>query len=413
VTTSHNIVVAGAGIGGLTAALTLAKRGCRVSILEQAPRLEAVGAGIQLGPNATRILRDLGVADRLRSAAVVPDGLVVRSAAAGQCIVRMPLGVEAECRHGAPYWMVHRGDLQAALVATVEATPDITMMLGAKVEDFSLPRHGVAVQVRLGTATEKRRCDALIGADGLWSAMRPRLGNSEKPRFRNRTAWRSLIAATEVPEPFREPVVQLWLGRDAHLVHYPVCGGKAINIVAIARDAEERTGWSGEGARAVLMENFPGQLWSQQARSLLMLPSEWLTWSLYDMPALRTWGEGPVTLLGDAAHPMLPFLAQGAGMAIEDAAVLAQFVAQKSNDIPAALRGYETARRSRTARLQQASRRNGEIYHKSGPEALIRNIGMRMIGGRRLIGRYDWIYGWRDREPDSTTAGMREAATLK
>jgi salicylate hydroxylase len=398
VTASRNIVIAGAGIGGLTAALALAERGFRVSVFEQAPRLEAVGAGIQLSPNATRILRDLSVGDVLEWSTVVPDALVVRSGASGRAIVRMPLGAEAERRHGAPYWMVHRGDLQAALVAAAEANPDITLTLGVKVEDYATHRHGLTVQMRHATGFDEEHCIALIGADGLWSSLRSRIGNREQPRFRKRTAWRSLVAATDVPEQFREPQIQLWLSGNAHLVHYPVRAGQAINIVAIARDSEERTGWSGEGAQPDLMEHFARGSWAPDARSLLMLPAEWQTWSLYDMPELRQWGEGAVTLLGDAAHPMLPFLAQGAGMAIEDAAVLAGALARSPGDIPAALRAYEDARRSRTALVQRASRRNGAIYHKTGPEAFIRNAGMTMLGGRRLIARYDWIYDWSEGE---------------
>ena len=393
-TASRSIVIAGAGIGGLTAALALAEKGFRVSVFEQAPRLEAVGAGIQLSPNATRILRDLGVGELLKSSTVVPDALVALSGASGQAIVRMPLGAEAQRRHGAPYWMVHRGDLQAALVAAARDNPDITIILGAKVEDYAIHRHGLTVQVQHGAGFDEEHCIALIGADGLWSSLRPRIGNREQPRFRNRTAWRSLIAATDVPERFREPLIQLWLGGNAHLVHYPVRAGQAINIVAIAHDAKERAGWSAEGAQPDLMEHF--SRWSQDARSLLMLPSAWQTWSLYDMPALRRWGDGPVTLLGDAAHPMLPFLAQGAGMAIEDAVVLAGSLARSPGDVPAALRAYEDARRSRAALVQRASRRNGAIYHKTGPEAFIRNAGMKVLGGRRLLARYDWIYDWRD-----------------
>jgi salicylate hydroxylase len=393
---SRKIVVAGAGIGGLTAALALAGKGFRVSVFEQAPRLEAVGAGIQLSPNAACILRDLGIGDLLESSTLVPDALVVRSGRSGRAIVRMPLGAEAERRHGAPYWMVHRGDLQAALVAAAEANPDITIALGAKVEDYATHRRGLTVQMRHAAGFDEEHCIALIGADGLWSSLRSRIGNREKPRFRRRTAWRSLIAATDVPEPFREALIQLWLGSNAHLVHYPVHAGQAINIVAIARDSEERTGWSAEGAQCNLMEHFARGVWSEGARSLLMLPAAWQTWSLYDMPALRQWGEGPVTLLGDAAHPMLPFLAQGAGMAIEDAAVLARSLARSPGDVPAALRTYEDARRPRTALVQQASRRNGAIYHKAGPAAFVRNIGMQVLGGRRLISRYDWIYNWRD-----------------
>ena len=403
-TTSRNIVVAGAGIGGLTAALALAARGFRVSVFEQSARLEEAGAGIQLSPNATRVLRDLGVADLLKPSAVVPEALVVRSGASGRRIVRMPLGAAAEKRYGAPYWMVHRGDLHAALVKAAEASPDIAITLGGKIEDYAIHRYGLTVQVRRETDFAEEHGIALIGADGLWSALRARVGNRDAPRFRQRTAWRSLIPAADVPPPFREPVVQLWLGRNAHLVHYPVRGGSMINVVAIARDFREQPGWSGAGSQRDLIARFSRWTWSRHARSLLEFSGAWQTFSLYDMPPLRRWGEGPVTLLGDAAHPMLPFLAQGAAMAIEDAAVLARCLAQAPDTIPAALRAYEEARAARTARVQQASQRNGAIYHKAGAEAFIRNIGMRVFGGRRLIGRYDWIYDWRGGEASGAKA---------
>lgn len=412
-TTSRNIVVAGAGIGGLTTALALAARGFRVSVFEQANRLEEAGAGIQLSPNATRILRGLGIEELLKPSVVVPEALVVRSGASGRRIVRMPLGVAAEKRHGAPYWMVHRGDLHAALVAAAEANPDITITLRGKVEDYAIHRHGLTVQVRRGTDFAEEHGIALIGADGLWSALRSRVGNRDVPRFRQRTAWRCLIPAADAPAAFREPVVQLWLGRNAHLVHYPVRGGQAINVVAIARDFSEQPGWNGEGSQRDLMSRFSRWAWSRHARNLLKIPAEWRTWSLYDLPPLRHWGEGPVTLLGDAVHPMLPFLAQGASMAIEDAAVVARCLAQSPGDIAAAFRAYEDVRRARTAQVQQASRRNGQIYHKAGAEAFFRNIGMRLIGGRKLIGRYDWIYDWRDEEPEAKPAGRDDIPAVK
>jgi salicylate hydroxylase len=396
VTASRNIVVAGAGIGGLTAALALAGRGYRVSVFEQSARLEEAGAGIQLAPNATRVLHDLGIAERLRRSVVVPEALVVRAAVSGRRIVTMPLGAAAEARYGAPFWVVHRGDLQRALIGAADAHPDIGVILGSRIEDYAVGCRGLAVQVRQRTAVVEENGIALIGADGLWSALRRRIGNRQQPRFRQRTAWRSLVPAAQAPPEFREPLVQLWLGRDAHLVHYPVCGGDSINVVAIARDARERPGWSGEGSRDDLMERFARSAWSSQAREFLSLPAEWRTWSLYDLPSLTRWGEGPVTLVGDAAHAMLPFLAQGAGMTIEDAAVLARRLCQSPDDVVAALRAYEDTRRVRAERVQRASRRNGAVYHQGGPEAFIRDLGMRLIGGRRLLARYDWIYDWRD-----------------
>jgi salicylate hydroxylase len=395
VSASRDVVVAGAGIGGLTTALALAAHGYRVVVFEQSVKLEEAGAGLQLSPNATRVLFDLGLGKLLEPVAVAPQSLLVRSARSGRQIVDMPLGPTAQVRYGAPYWILRRADLQAGLLAAVNANPDISIELGVKVEDFAVHRNGLTIQARRGSDIVEFRAIALIGADGLWSTLRNRFGNGVEPRFRRRTAWRSLVAAADMPEHFRDPIVQLWLGQDAHLVHYPVSGGRAFNIVAIARDSREEAGWSGEGVAQDLISHFSPWNWSGEARSLLKIPANWTTWRLYDMPPLRRWGDGPVTLLGDAAHPMLPFLAQGAGMAIEDAAVLADCLARSPEDVPAALRAYEDARRARVTRVQNAARRNGDIYHKAGPEAFARNLGMRIIGGRRLIDRYGWIYGWR------------------
>jgi salicylate hydroxylase len=393
VTALRHIAIAGAGIGGLTAALALARVGHRVTVFEQSARLEEAGAGLQLSPNATRILLDLGLGDALRPVVVAPEALEVR-AASGRRIVRMPLGRAAEMRYGAPYWMLHRADLQAGLIAAAEVQRDISIQLDSTVEDFAPHPHGLSLRVRRGSQIVSEHAAALIGADGLWSTTRTRIDAQTQPQFRRRAAWRSLLRAAKAPDALREPVVQLWLGHDAHLVHYPVCGGDAINIVAIAADAHEQAGWSGAASAQDLISRFPERNWAAPARTLLHIPQTWARWRLYDMPPLRKWGEGPVTLVGDAAHPMLPFLAQGAAMAIEDAAVLAHCVAELPDDAPAAFRAYEAMRRARVAEVQAAARRNGQIYHLGGAAALVRDVGMRVVGGDRLLRRYDWIYRW-------------------
>ena len=212
--------------------------------------------------------------------------------------------------------------------------------------------------------------------------------------FRHRTAWRTLVPATAVPEEFRAPLVHLWLGLEAHLVHYPVKGGRLINIVAIVHDEWKETGWSAAGAPAEILRHFARWSWAEKARALIAIPQQWLKWALYDRPTPFRGGSGPVTLIGDAAHPTLPFLAQGAGMAIEDAAVLAAYLGRYHDDPETALRGYEGARYRRTARAQHMSRRQGRIYGMSGPEALARNLVMRAMGGERLRARYNWLYDW-------------------
>jgi salicylate hydroxylase len=391
---SRTVIVAGAGIGGLTAALAMAQRGMRVQVLDQAERLEEIGAGIQLSPNASRVLIALGLGEPLQPYVVAPEELRVVNARTARVLARAPLGAAAEKRYGAPYWLIHRADLQAVLLEAVNAHPDISLHLGTRVDDFAVHGNGITVAAfAAGRAIEERGM-ALIGADGLWSRMRARLGHGAPPRFARHTAWRALAPSDEVVADLREPAVNLWLGRHAHLVHYPLRGGRLINIVAIIRDAWREAGWSAAGERDEILARYPAGSWPALARAALAAPERWQKWALYDHAPLARWGRGPVTLLGDAAHPMLPYLAQGAAMAIEDAAVLAQRLADSPDDPQRALRRYERQRRGRTARTQRAARRNGMVYHMGGAEAFLRTLALIAMGGKRLIRRYDWLYGW-------------------
>ena len=363
-------------------------------MLEQAERLEETGAGIQLSPNAARILIDLGLADRLRPHAVSPTAVRVLSAASGQEIVRMALS-DAEQRYGAPYWMIHRGDLQAALAAAASQHLGITVKLGVRALDFVTHPNGITVSTRGAAGTMEERGIAFIAADGLWSVMRSRLGHDVAPRYAGRTAWRGLIPARDVAPEFREPQIRLWLGRDAHLVHYPVKAGRVINVVVITGDSWNSTGWSEPASRAEIVPRLAAEAWAPAARALVGLPEAWLKWALYDRRPVRRWTQGPVALLGDAAHPMLPYLAQGAAMAIEDAAVAAQCLARSPDDAAGALRIYCAMRRDRTRRVQRAASRNGARYHFAGAGAWLRDSFMQVVGGTRLLQNYDWIYDWR------------------
>ena len=388
---SRSVIIAGAGIGGLTAALTIARAGYRTVVLEQAARLEEAGAGIQLSPNAMRVLAGLGLTERLRPHIVAPQAIRIVSGASGRDIVRVPLGETAEQRYGAPYWVIHRADLQAALVAAIEEQLDITLRLGTRVEDYAIHPHGITVEARTAEGARDEQGVALIGADGLWSTLRRRLGDERPPRFAQRTAWRAVVPAARLLPEFREPVTGLWLGRDAHLVHYPVKAGAMVNIVAIVRDDWHEAGWSAPGKPADLGPRFAN--FAPAVRTLIAMPERWQKWALFDRTPRRIRAHGPVTLLGDAAHPMLPFLAQGGAMAIEDAAVLAQCLA-RTEDIEQALRAYEHARRRRVARAQREARHNRSYYHM-GILAFARDFVLRAAGGDMLLRGYDWLYGWK------------------
>jgi len=400
VAASRTIFVAGAGIGGLTASLALAARGFRVVTLEKAERLEETGAGLQLSPNASHVLVGLGLKERLGSRAVVPEAISIMSARAGREIARLPLGERASAAAGAPYWVVHRADLQTALAAAVNNHPDIELRLGCQFEDVASHANGLTVVHRRGNLREQDLALALIGADGIWSSVRHHLFPGVQPQFSGLIAWRGTLDSTQLPREYTAPRVQLWMGSGAHLVAYPISGARQINVVAIVPGTWNRPGWSAPGDGQELKRVFDASRWPGPARMMLGAVDIWRKWALFTVPESGEWTSGAIALLGDAAHAMLPFAAQGAGMAIEDAAVLAKALGdappETAAEVATALKRYARARRSRVARVQRTARNQGQIYHYTGPLALARDLAIRAIGPQRMLARQDWIYRWRE-----------------
>ncbi|HLI98837.1 MAG TPA: FAD-dependent monooxygenase [Bradyrhizobium sp.] len=394
---SRTIIVAGAGIGGLTASLALARRGFRVVLLEKTERLEEVGAGIQLSPNASRVLVDLGLQSHL-ARAVTPEAISLMNARSGGEIARIPLE-PAMFPAEAPYWVIHRADLQGALRTEVENCPDIDLRLGCQFEDVSTHAKGLTVVQRRGMARQEERAMTLIGADGIWSAVRGHLSSDMQPRFTGLIAWRGTLDAKQLPREYTSRRVQLWMGPNAHLVAYPIAAARQINVVAVVPGQWNRPGWSEAGEANEIKGAFASAGWHAVPRMLIGAVDGWRKWALFTVPEGNPWTDGAIALMGDAAHAMLPFAAQGAAMAIEDAAVLAQCIAERQSESPAslsdALKSYARQRRPRVTQIQRYARQAGRIYHLTGPLALARDLAIKAMGPKRMLARQDWIYRWR------------------
>ena len=388
------VVVAGAGIGGLTAALALARTGREVLVLERAAALNEVGAGLQLSPNACHCLAGLDVLETVRARAFEPEAIRIRSADNAGDLTRLPLGATVERRYGAPYLVVHRADLQQALFDAANAEPSIEISFGQSIASVEQRGDGLPQVITNDTSGQRRSHEAslLVGADGVWSSVRNSIAGHETARFSGRTAYRATVPSDMVsPDLLNE--TGLWLGSHAHLVHYPVRQGREFNIVAIVAENWTEQTWSAPADREALLQRFSG--WAPEARELLATPDSWLKWALCGVPASGPWVSERTALLGDAAHGMLPFAAQGAAMAIEDAVVLASLLKSNETDIASALLTYERVRRPRVAKVQSLAQQNGKIYHLGGPLAFARNTVMRMTAPDRLAARMDWIYSWR------------------
>ena len=384
----ERVLIAGGGIGGLAAAIALARRGIASEVLERSRFSEETGAGIQLGPNATRALAALGVLEAIGARAFKPDAIAIYDGLTGRKLSSLPLGKSVEDRYGAPYLTLHRADLHAGLRAAAEKLVPVTLRPGFEVS--AVDTQGADVLVR-GIDGSEANGAALVGADGLWSAVRPLIAPAASLRFTGATAWRTLLPREDLPAPFNASEVGLWLGPRAHLVHYPVRGGADLNVVAVTEGGAALQGWNQTSSAETLLAGFTG--WNKDSRSLLQRAAVWRSWSLYGLTGLRRFSEGRIALLGDAAHPVLPYLAQGAALAIEDAVALAEAVAASPGDPAQAFRRYAERRRARASGVQRLSRRFGRIYHFGGLLRLARNLVLERRSGTAALADLDWLYG--------------------
>ncbi len=366
--TEQTVLVCGGGIGGLAAALVLARQGHRVEVFEQSDAFREIGAGIQIGPNAFRMFEHLGLTGAIDHVAYYPGNLYMRDVRTGEVVTRLPVSATAQGTFGYPYGVIYRVDLHAALLEACAAQPSVGLYTRAKLEHFTQDANSVTV-----TLADGRRFQgaALIGADGLWSTVRQQIVADGAPRVSGHVAYRAVLPASEVPRHLFSPDVVLWGGEKTHLVHYPLRRGELFNLVAVFHSGLYEEGWNVFGDPHELHERFADAV--GPVRELLGKIETWKMWGLCDREPVKEWSRGRVTLLGDAAHPMLQYLAQGACMAIEDAVVLGAALERSRGDFAGAFLEYQRVRYLRTARVQLTSRFYGDIYHASGVTRELRN----------------------------------------
>src|SRR5664280_1033524 len=385
---SAPVLISGGGIGGLVTAYALARQGFPVRVFEQAPEFREVGAGIQLGPNIFRALEKIGLKDAVLADAHRPPAQEMRDALTGKLITHIPLDGAFIERFGQPYAVIHRADIHGILLNACLGNELITLETSRRVDAFEERGDGVVVTLEGGEKVEGR---ALIGCDGMWSKVRERIVGDGKPRVSGHIAYRAVLKRDQVPADLWRPDVVLWAGPRTHFVHYPLRRGELYNLVAVFHSDRYEEGWNEVGSAELLWEHFKGQV--REVLRMLERIETWRMWVLCDREPVKNWSKGRVTLLGDAAHPMLQYLAQGACMATEDAVTLAEKVAASPDDLPAAFKAYEQERYLRTARVQIMARVYGDFYHARGVTAELRDLA---LAGRTPQQSYDgiaWLYG--------------------
>jgi salicylate hydroxylase len=393
----RQLLIAGAGIGGLAASIAAARAGWQVRVFERAPVFAEVGAGIQLGPNVMQVLQAWGLGPAVEAVAAAPRSLRVRDARSGRELARMPLAPDMEHRYGAPYRTVHRADLHGLLLDAARAGGDVSLQPDERVLSFA-DEAAASGAVRLRTTTDREvEGEALIGADGIWSRVRELLLGDGPASPSGHLAYRAVIRQADLPAGLRSQDVTAWLGPRLHAVSYPLRAGELLNLVVFIEGQVEgdTEGWDHAAVAADLQAGI-GDVCAP-LRELVAQQAAWRLWVICDrepLAAAAQMARGRVALLGDAAHPMRPYVAQGAGMAIEDAKVLAQCLALVPEiDVPQALSRYAATRWARAARVQARSRRNGRIFHLQGPMRAARDVSLALLGARLMD--MPWLYGAR------------------
>ena len=383
------VLVSGGGIGGLAAALALTRRGMAVKVLEQSPHLGEIGAGIQFGPNAFAALDALGIGERARAHAVYTDEMVMHDALDETLVGRIPTGEAFRQRFGNPYAVIHRADVHGSLLEGARASERIEVLTATTVQRVEQDDEGVTV---LDAQGRTHRGIALIGADGVKSAVRRQYVGDEA-RVSGHVVYRAVVEKSDFPPDLQWNAASIWVGPNCHLVHYPLRGGEQYNVVVTfhSRDKEE---WSvREGSRDEVQAYFEGLC--PRARQLIDLPKDWKRWATADREPIGQWTFGRATLLGDAAHPTLQYLAQGACMALEDAVTLGEALRVNDNDFAKAFELYQRSRIARTARVVLSAREMGRIFHAKGVERLVRNELWKGRTPERYYDAMEWLYGWK------------------
>jgi salicylate hydroxylase len=384
------VIVAGGGIGGLAAALTLVRQGFKVTVLEQAPEIGEIGAGIQLGPNAFHAFDALGVGDKARGRAVYTDCMVMHDAIDETLVGRLETGEAFRQRFGNPYAVIHRADVHLSLLEGAQATGQVTFHTNTRVERIEQDEAAGTVTA-IDQNGQRWTGQAMIGAEGGKSVMRAQYVN-DPPRVTGHVVYRAVVDRADFPENLRWNAASLWAGPKCHLVHYPLRGGEQYNVVVTFHSRQQETWGVTDGSKEEVESYFQGIC--PKARQLIDLPKSWKRWATADREPIDNWVFGRATLLGDAAHPTTQYMAQGACMAMEDAVTLGEALRVTGHRWDEALQLYQKHRITRTARIVLSGREMGRLYHAAGVERLVRNSLWKGRSQERFYDAMEWLYGW-------------------